>query len=187
MFFIILLFFNFDSGPFIFSELLDGISFVQAGDKITRWEGPTVIHVQRWIWWVIYDLLIVGSIPIIGYLPLPDAFPVLHSKFSNFISWSSQEVRAVERRILLETLANQLPADAISFSSRLATITRTETGETLLQLDDGTRLLAKVAYSTVDWMEKCWILCIMKKYPSLDHLALKDTFYILLIIWSGHV
>lgn len=60
----------------------------------------------------------------------------------------------MERRILLETLANQLPADAIRFSSRLATIARTETGETLLQLDDGTRLLAKVAYSTFNWKEQ---------------------------------
>nr|AUD40387.1 zeaxanthin epoxidase 2 [Camellia sinensis] len=56
----------------------------------------------------------------------------------------SQEVRAVERRILLETLANQLPSDAISFSSKLAKIERSESGETLLELMNGRRLSAKI-------------------------------------------
>ncbi|XP_077235102.1 FAD/NAD(P)-binding oxidoreductase family protein [Tasmannia lanceolata] len=55
-----------------------------------------------------------------------------------------QEVRAVERRLLLETLANQLPVNTIHFSSRLASIRRTETGESLLALEDGTRLRAKI-------------------------------------------
>lgn len=57
----------------------------------------------------------------------------------------SQEVRAVERGILLETLANQLPPDTIRFSAKLAKIDKTESGETLLKLTDGTRLSAKVA------------------------------------------
>lgn len=56
----------------------------------------------------------------------------------------SQEVRAVERGILLETLANQLPSDAIRFSSKLRQIEKTESGETLLQLMDGTQLSAKI-------------------------------------------
>lgn len=56
----------------------------------------------------------------------------------------SQEVRAVERRILLETLANQLPQDAVQFSSKLANIERSENGEILLELVNGTRLCAKV-------------------------------------------
>ncbi|XP_027081551.1 monooxygenase 2 isoform X1 [Coffea eugenioides] len=56
----------------------------------------------------------------------------------------SQEVRAVERRILLETLANQLPSDSVSFSSRLVNIQREENGETKLQLQDGSELSAKV-------------------------------------------
>ncbi|KAK6947514.1 FAD-binding domain [Dillenia turbinata] len=58
----------------------------------------------------------------------------------------SQEVRAVERRILLETLANQLPPDAVRFSSKLARIERRNTGEgeTLLKLEDGAQLSAKV-------------------------------------------
>lgn len=56
----------------------------------------------------------------------------------------SQEVRAVERRILLETLANQLPQGAVRFSSKLAKIERSEGGETLLELVDGTQLLAKI-------------------------------------------
>ncbi|XWS49676.1 hypothetical protein CRYUN_Cryun12cG0023500 [Craigia yunnanensis] len=56
----------------------------------------------------------------------------------------TQEVRAVERKILLETLANQLPPEAVQFSSKLAKIESSENGETLLELTDGTRLLAKI-------------------------------------------
>ncbi|KAK6787064.1 hypothetical protein RDI58_015589 [Solanum bulbocastanum] len=56
----------------------------------------------------------------------------------------SQEVRAVERRILLETLASRLPPDAISFSSKLANIERSENGETLLELEDGICISAKI-------------------------------------------
>ncbi|KAK0588140.1 hypothetical protein LWI29_034883 [Acer saccharum] len=55
----------------------------------------------------------------------------------------SQEVRAVERRILLETLANQLPPESVHFSSKLANIETTEDGETILELTNGTRLHAK--------------------------------------------
>ncbi|CAI9095668.1 OLC1v1031663C1 [Oldenlandia corymbosa var. corymbosa] len=56
----------------------------------------------------------------------------------------SQEVRAVERKILVETLANQLPQDAISFSSKLASIEKQENGDTLLKLHDGSKVSAKV-------------------------------------------
>lgn len=56
----------------------------------------------------------------------------------------SQEVRPVERGILLETLANQLPAGAVRFSSKLEKIQKTENGETLLELVDGTQLSAKI-------------------------------------------
>ncbi|PON97884.1 FAD-binding domain containing protein [Trema orientale] len=56
----------------------------------------------------------------------------------------SQEVRAVERRVLLETLANQLPPDSIRFSSKLLTISKPESGGTMLELVDGTRLSAKI-------------------------------------------
>ncbi|KAL6181233.1 hypothetical protein ACLB2K_047888 [Fragaria x ananassa] len=56
----------------------------------------------------------------------------------------SQEVRAVERRVLLETLANQLPQGAVRFSSKLAKIEKIEDGNTLLQLVDGTQLSAKI-------------------------------------------
>ncbi|XP_004301737.1 PREDICTED: zeaxanthin epoxidase, chloroplastic-like isoform X1 [Fragaria vesca subsp. vesca] len=56
----------------------------------------------------------------------------------------SQEVRAVERRVLLETLANQLPQGAVRFSSKLAKIEKIEDGDTLLQLVDGTQLSAKI-------------------------------------------
>ncbi|XP_037494215.1 monooxygenase 2 isoform X2 [Jatropha curcas] len=56
----------------------------------------------------------------------------------------SQEVRAVERRILLETLANQLPTDAVRFSSGLEKIEKSESGETSLKLKDGTQILANI-------------------------------------------
>ncbi|PRQ18345.1 putative FAD-binding domain, FAD/NAD(P)-binding domain-containing protein [Rosa chinensis] len=56
----------------------------------------------------------------------------------------SQEVRAVERRILLETLANQLPQGAVRFSSKLAKIEKSEDGDTSLQLVDDTQLSAKI-------------------------------------------
>ncbi|KAF5188069.1 Monooxygenase [Thalictrum thalictroides] len=55
-----------------------------------------------------------------------------------------QEVRAVERRILLETLTNKLPLETVRFSSKLAKIEKTGTGETFLELIDGTHLLAKI-------------------------------------------
>lgn len=53
-------------------------------------------------------------------------------------------MRAVERRVLLETLANQLPPDSVQFSSKLSKISKTESGETMLELVDGTQLFAKV-------------------------------------------
>ncbi|CAN1834811.1 Monooxygenase 3 [Linum perenne] len=56
----------------------------------------------------------------------------------------SQEVRAVERRILLETLANQLPPESIRFSSKLSKIETIDTGATLLQLTDGTEIHSKI-------------------------------------------
>ncbi|RZC69228.1 hypothetical protein C5167_032342 [Papaver somniferum] len=55
-----------------------------------------------------------------------------------------QEVRAVERGILLETLANQLRPNSIRFSSKLANIETAGTSETLLELVDGTQLQAKI-------------------------------------------
>ncbi|KAL0552972.1 hypothetical protein IC582_006851 [Cucumis melo] len=56
----------------------------------------------------------------------------------------SQEVRAVERRTLLETLASQLPAGTIQFSSKLEAIQRTHQDEVKLELVDGTQLTAKI-------------------------------------------
>ena len=73
------------------------------------------------------------------------------------LRWSSQEVRAVERRILLETLANQLPSDSVSFSSRLVNIQREENGETKLQLQDGSELSAKVAWLASFFSWNCCI------------------------------
>ncbi|KAL3650205.1 hypothetical protein CASFOL_006608 [Castilleja foliolosa] len=56
----------------------------------------------------------------------------------------SQEVRAVERRILLETLANQLPSNAISFSSKLKDIETSESGDTILRLVDDSQISCKI-------------------------------------------
>ncbi|XP_038680315.1 monooxygenase 2-like isoform X2 [Tripterygium wilfordii] len=56
----------------------------------------------------------------------------------------SQEVRAVERRILLETLANELPPGAVQFSSKLEKIGRSENGDALLDFEDGRQLLATI-------------------------------------------
>ncbi|XP_059275866.1 monooxygenase 2-like [Lycium ferocissimum] len=71
----------------------------------------------------------------------------------------SQELRVVERRVLLETLASKLPPDAISYSSELSKIETGENGNTLLQLQDGTRLSAEVVIAcdgvwspTAKWM-----------------------------------
>ncbi|XP_078437823.1 FAD/NAD(P)-binding oxidoreductase family protein isoform X2 [Wolffia australiana] len=57
----------------------------------------------------------------------------------------SQEVRAVERKVLLEALASRLPPDSIRFSSKLKSITRGDDAmKTLLELEDGTQIEAKV-------------------------------------------
>ncbi|XP_054792500.1 monooxygenase 2-like isoform X1 [Prosopis cineraria] len=56
----------------------------------------------------------------------------------------SQEVRAVERRVLLENLSEKLPKDALQFSSKLSNIESTPDGDSLLHLVDGSKLLAKV-------------------------------------------
>uniref|UniRef100_A0A0D3C4D3 FAD-binding domain-containing protein n=1 Tax=Brassica oleracea var. oleracea TaxID=109376 RepID=A0A0D3C4D3_BRAOL len=56
----------------------------------------------------------------------------------------SQEVQAVERRVLLETLATQLPPETIKFSSKLKTIQSNANGDTQLELEDRSKLLAKI-------------------------------------------
>uniref|UniRef100_A0A0R0HBU7 FAD-binding domain-containing protein n=1 Tax=Glycine max TaxID=3847 RepID=A0A0R0HBU7_SOYBN len=56
----------------------------------------------------------------------------------------SQEVRAVERRVLLETLASQLPRDSVQYSSQLQRIEASPNGDTLLELVDGSKLLARI-------------------------------------------
>ncbi|XP_066382391.1 monooxygenase 3-like [Miscanthus floridulus] len=55
-----------------------------------------------------------------------------------------QEVRAVERRVLLETLASKLPPSAISFSSKLKSISEQGRAGTLLELEDGRQILSKI-------------------------------------------
>lgn len=56
----------------------------------------------------------------------------------------SQEVRAVERRVLLETLDGQLPPDTIQYSSRLVKIEPSPNGDTFLEFLDGSKILAKI-------------------------------------------
>lgn len=52
----------------------------------------------------------------------------------------------MERRVLLETLASQLPQDTIQYSSQLQKIDARPNGDTLLELVDGSKLLAKVSH-----------------------------------------
>ncbi|TYH81499.1 hypothetical protein ES332_D03G204500v1 [Gossypium tomentosum] len=66
----------------------------------------------------------------------------------------TQEVRAVERRILLETLADELPPETVRFSSKLAKIQSSENGETLLQLTDG-----RAGYVPVSPTKVYWFIC----------------------------
>ncbi|KAJ3671438.1 hypothetical protein LUZ60_007517 [Juncus effusus] len=53
-------------------------------------------------------------------------------------------MRAVERRILLETLANKLPPNTISYSSRVKSVNAQGSDGTLLELEDGRQILAKL-------------------------------------------
>jgi hypothetical protein len=78
----------------------------------------------------------------------------------------SQEVRAVERRVLLETLASQLPPQTIRFSSKLESIQSNANGDTLLQLGDGTRLLAQVFFSHA---LSLW-LCVYTHYTDTHYM-----------------
>ena len=60
-------------------------------------------------------------------------------------NFGRQEVRAVERRVLLETLASKLPPGTISFSSKLKSIAEQGPDGTLLELEDGQQILSKVS------------------------------------------
>ncbi|KAK5847268.1 hypothetical protein PVK06_003573 [Gossypium arboreum] len=70
----------------------------------------------------------------------------------------TQEVRAVERRILLETLANELPPETVRFSSKLAKIQSSENDEALLQLTDGTTLLASCKAKWMGFSEPTYVV-----------------------------
>eukprot|EP00252_Welwitschia_mirabilis_P011920 TRINITY_DN2650_c0_g1_i1.p1 TRINITY_DN2650_c0_g1~~TRINITY_DN2650_c0_g1_i1.p1 ORF type:complete len:289 (-),score=29.27 TRINITY_DN2650_c0_g1_i1:1033-1899(-) len=56
----------------------------------------------------------------------------------------SQEVRGVERRALLESLAQELPTDTISFGTTVKTYERIKNGEIKLLLSDGSNVHTKV-------------------------------------------
>ncbi|KAJ3689036.1 hypothetical protein LUZ61_018200 [Rhynchospora tenuis] len=55
-----------------------------------------------------------------------------------------QEVRAVERRALLETLANKLPPSTISYSSKVKSVNAQGKEGTMLELEDGRKILANI-------------------------------------------
>ncbi|WZZ55297.1 hypothetical protein YC2023_055404 [Brassica napus] len=85
---------------------------------------------------------------------------------STWFDSADQEVRAVERRVLLETLASQLPPETIKFSSKLKTIQSNANGDTQLELEDGSKLLAKVLFLSskmtrnyMIWL--IWLICLM--------------------------
>jgi hypothetical protein len=58
------------------------------------------------------------------------------------------ELRAIERRILLDALAEQLPPGTIRFNSRVKRIMKVDgvQGVTQLELQDGTVYSSKVSY-----------------------------------------
>lgn len=58
------------------------------------------------------------------------------------------EMRAVERRFLLEVLAKPLPSDAIKFNSRVKNIKKPQSAQkyTELELEDGTIIKTKVCF-----------------------------------------
>ncbi|KAM6561986.1 hypothetical protein CsatB_021984 [Cannabis sativa] len=72
-----------------------------------------------------------------------DAIGVGNDLRTQFLEIQGQEVRAVERRVLLETLADQLPPDALRFSSKLSKISKNGNGETMLELVDGSQFSSK--------------------------------------------
>ncbi|PIN04870.1 Kynurenine 3-monooxygenase [Handroanthus impetiginosus] len=80
---------------------------------------------------------------------------------------ASQEVRAVERKILLETLANQLPPNAISFSSKVKNVEKSENDETLLKLEDDSHISAKIV-----------IACDGVRSPVAKWMGFSDPIYV---------
>ncbi|KAJ3678703.1 hypothetical protein LUZ60_002506 [Juncus effusus] len=99
--------------------------------------------------WRVLDSLGVGDelrqnfLPIQGMVMKSENGTELRS-FSFDEEAPGQEVRAVERRILLETLANKLPPNTISYSSRVKSVNAQGGDGTLLKLEDGRQILAKL-------------------------------------------
>ncbi|XP_073287379.1 monooxygenase 3-like [Primulina huaijiensis] len=79
----------------------------------------------------------------------------------------SQEVRAVERRMLLETLASQLPPNTISFSSKIKNIERGKKDETVLKLEDDSQISAKIV-----------IACDGTRSPVAEWMGFPDPNYV---------
>lgn len=107
-------------------------------------------------------------------------------------SFDSQEVRAVERRTLLETLASQLPSGTIQFSSKLEAIQRTDQDEVKLELVDGTQLIAKVIqtsnFKRIDWLNFLLVVSFFWFFGALEILFSAfyhcQTYFTLLIVFT---
>ncbi|PWA74515.1 Aromatic-ring hydroxylase-like protein [Artemisia annua] len=92
--------------------------------------------------WTVLDAMGVADELRPQYLEIEGVFSITKTIFDAY--GNSTELRAVERKTLLETLAKQLPVDSVTFSSKLAKIKKHEDGETLLELVNGTRISSKV-------------------------------------------
>jgi hypothetical protein len=75
----------------------------------------------------------------------------------------------VERRVLLETLAAELPPDTIQYSSRLVKIETSSNGETLLEFTNGSKLLAQVSHCN----EYCICLVLKFTHSTMIFMTLK--------------
>jgi hypothetical protein len=78
------------------------------------------------------------------------------------ITCARQEVRAVERRALLETLANKLPEGTISYSSRVKSVKSLGKEGTALELEDGRQIVTKVTLPFGN--RSCFMSQVLQKY-----------------------
>lgn len=87
-----------------------------------------------------------------------------------------QEVLAVERRVLLETLPFKLPQGTISYSSKLKSIARQGPDGTLLELEDGRQVLSKVTKSFSPLNKSDFLSSKAELEMSRSWLLSEDTF-----------
>lgn len=104
------------------------------------------------------------------------------------------EMRAVERRSLLEVLAKPLPSDAIKFNSRVKNIKKPQSAQkyTELELEDGTIIKTKVCFILELFCScQCHIKVCHIHIGSVSswwhHMWLLITFFLLtLFFWSSY-